>query len=123
MKSLCSLLLFLLFISFFHDLVGSRSPVQCPPGTNSSLSGLVNVTQCGACPSGYYCPLNGTVYATRRCLSGYYCPSSTSHLGESSSLLCTLGHYCPYGSSAPTPCPSGSYQDEIGQSVCKVWIV
>lgn len=97
--------------------------MQCPPGTNSSLSGLVNVTQCGACPSGYYCPLNGTVYATRRCLSGYYCPSSTSNLGDSTSLKCILGHYCPYGSSAPTPCPSGTYQDEIGQSVCKVGFV
>jgi len=102
--------------------VGSRSPIQCPPGTNSSLYGLVNVTQCTACPSGFYCPLNGTVHATRQCLGGYYCPSGTSNLGDDRSLLCPTGHYCPFGSSSPIGCASGSYQDETGQAICKVYI-
>ena len=58
---------------------GSPSPVQCPPGTNTSSWGLAEVGDCQACVKGYYCPLNGTVVATRQCLAGYYCPSGTSN--------------------------------------------
>lgn len=32
---------------------------------------------------------------------------------------CPLGHFCPYGSAYPKKCPSGTYQDEVGQPDCK----
>ena len=99
---------------------GSRSPIQCPPGTNSSLIGLVNITQCGLCTEGYYCPLNGTIFATRKCLAGYYCPKGTANLGNNTQLLCPTGSYCPFGSASPISCGSGSYNDDRFQSTCKV---
>ena len=99
---------------------GSRSPIQCPPGTNSSMTGLVNITQCGSCTKGYYCPLNGTVFATRKCIAGYYCPSGTANLGNNLQLLCPTGSYCPYGSSSPISCAAGTYNNERFQSSCKV---
>ena len=98
--------------------VGSDAPVQCPPGTNSSSTGLVNVTDCPPCTRGYYCPLNGTVYAVRDCLAGSYCPAGTGALTNVN--LCPTGAYCPTGSPAPELCEPGMYQDEIGQSSCKV---
>ena len=100
--------------------VGSDSPVQCPPGTNSSSTGLANVTNCPLCISGYYCPLNGTVYATRKCLPGYYCPSGTSMVGHHPSNVCPTGTACPTGSSHPTICSAGTYQDALEQPSCKV---
>jgi len=99
---------------------GSRSPIQCPPGTNSSVSGLWNATQCSPCTAGYYCPLNGTVTATRKCLEGYYCPAGTSVLGTNTHLLCPTGSYCPFGSAEPTPCPAGQLNEHRGKSTCEV---
>ena len=99
--------------------VGSSSPVQCPPGTNTSSWGLSEVGDCQACVKGYYCPLNGTVVATRQCLAGYYCPSGTSNPTDFDSLVCPTGSYCPVGSDYPIPCWAGSYQDERGNDTCK----
>jgi hypothetical protein len=97
---------------------GSESPVQCPPGTNSSSTGLVNVTDCPPCTVGFYCPMNGTVFATRHCLPGHYCPLGTGPIGNAT--MCPTGSHCPLGSSTPQLCAAGTYQDEIGQSTCKV---
>ena len=99
--------------------VGSPAPVQCPPGTNTSSLGLSSVGECQACVKGYYCPLNGTVIATRQCLAGYYCPSGTSNPTDFDNLVCPTGHYCPVGVDYPIPCASGTYQDERGNDTCK----
>ena len=98
---------------------GSASPSACPPGTNTSAVGLANKDQCQLCTKGYYCPLSGTVLATRRCPSGYYCPSGTANPTSDSSLLCPEGSACPEGSWTPTPCGLGEYQDTPGQDTCK----
>lgn len=97
---------------------GSAAPIQCPPGTNSSSTGLTKVSDCPPCTKGFYCPTNGTVSATEECLATYYCPTGTSSLDAS--LLCPVGSHCPSGSSAPVPCSSGTYQDEKAQATCKV---
>ena len=31
---------------------------------------------------------------------------------------CTIGHYCPQGSAAPTPCPKDTFMPSTGASVC-----
>ena len=49
---------------------GSPSPVQCPPGTNTTSVGLRSVGDCGSCVKGYYCPSNGTVLSEKKCLAG-----------------------------------------------------
>ena len=68
------------------------------------------------CPVGYYCEegvANGTECeigtfvnsegneACDPCSAGFYCPGSNDR------LTCTIGNYCPEGSSAPVPCPAG----------------
>ena len=51
---------------------GSPSPVQCPPGTNTTSVGLRSVGDCESCVKGYYCPSNGTVLSEKKCLAGKY---------------------------------------------------
>jgi hypothetical protein len=98
---------------------GSPSPVQCPPGTNTSSDGLTHVGDCQACVKGYYCPSNGTVYSEQQCLAGYYCPSGTSMPSDFDNLVCPTGSRCPVGSDFPVPCDAGTYQDERGNDTCK----
>jgi hypothetical protein len=98
---------------------GSPSPVQCPPGTNSSSTGLTQVGDCDSCVKGFYCPKNGTVFSELQCLSGYFCPSGTSNPTDFDELVCPTGHRCPVGSDYPVPCEAGTYQDERGNDTCK----
>lgn len=65
-----------------------------------------------------FCPLAGTVVATRKCTAGYYCPSGTANPTDNSTLLCPVGHRCPVGSSEPEPCALGYFQSSAGQSEC-----
>ena len=86
---------------------GSRFPLPCPPGTNSSSRGLTKVSDCPTCVRGYYCPNNGTIHATLLCVAGYYCPSGSN----ASHLKCPTGSMCPTGSSINVICEDGYYQD------------
>jgi hypothetical protein len=97
---------------------GSDSPVQCPPGTNSSSTGLATIDDCPQCSRGYLCPHNATVHATQLCADGYFCPTGTYVLSDD--LICPTGSMCPEGSGEPTICSAGYYQDEVGQNYCKV---
>ena len=49
--------------------------------------------------------------------SGFWCPPGQR---QAMALPCPRGHYCPQGSAAPQPCPSGNYQDLEKQAGCKV---
>ena len=49
---------------------------------------------------------------------GYYCPEGQI-VRNPSAYLCSAGYFCQTGSPSETLCPSGSYQDEAGQSTCK----
>jgi hypothetical protein len=99
---------------------GSPSPIQCPPGTNSSSKGLVHVSDCPLCTRGYYCPHNGTVLADQKCLAGYYCPPGVDLVTAYDDLRCPSGSYCPFGSAAPIICDAGTYQNEKTKYDCKV---
>lgn len=49
--------------------------------------------------------------------TGYYCPTGQS---SSSPFPCGEGYYCEEGSANETACVSGTYQDDTGQSSCKL---
>jgi len=97
----------------------SAAPVPCPPGTNTSVLGLQDLSQCQPCMKGMFCPAPGTVLAIRPCVPGYFCPTGTINPISNSSLLCPVGKYCPQGSSKPEPCPLGTYQSSSGHSTCR----
>ena len=43
-------------------------------------------------------------------------PDNSTNTGTGG--VCTIGHSCPSGSSAPVPCAAGTYNNVTGQSSC-----
>lgn len=50
---------------------GSASPLPCPAGTYSNLTGQ---SVCSRCPVGYYCPERTGNFTKFPCPPGFYCP-------------------------------------------------
>ena len=104
---------------------GSTVATPCPAGTYSPFQNLETVTQCVNCDPGMYC-LGGKSAVDGPCAAGYVCPSGattqiTYSLYSFSTNLpgqCPLGYICPQGSSAPTPCPIGTYNSQAAQTSC-----
>jgi hypothetical protein len=86
-------------------------PFACPPGTyGGSLEAAHQALPlCEAiCPAGYYCEVAEVGVET----SG----------GPVGPVMCPRGNYCPLGAARPTPCPAGSYGDDINQIDHGNWI-
>ena len=67
---------------------------DCPAGTYSSVA---DSASCTSCPAGYYC--HGATPVK-------YPKDIATDNGEE----CPIGYYCEEGTSAPTPCPQGTYR-------------
>ena len=67
---------------------------------------------------GTYCGQEGLPNPEGPCERGYYCP-----LGQNTptpgNYTCPEGHFCLEGYGDPEPCPSGTYQNEVGRWDCK----
>ncbi|NXV42397.1 WBC30 protein, partial [Uria aalge] len=95
---------------------GSPLPIPCPPGTYSNMSGLRSIQEAGSCkpcPAGMYCSVAGLTEPEGHCQPGYYCIQGRTKTAKPedgiSGDLCPRGHFCPAGSAAPSPCPTGEY--------------
>ena len=82
----------------YCDAAGTITPTPCPPGTYSAATGATASSACAACPQGGTC----TASVFTPCPAGIYCTSSGN-------ATCPTTAYCPSGSSAPIPCPAGSF--------------
>lgn len=97
-------------ISSTPELGATGGP--CLPGTNCPQGSAVPIV----CDAGYYCASTNTEQALP-CDEGFYCIQGSytaTPTGTNNSLgmigdVCTVGHYCPAGSSNPTPCPPGTF--------------
>ena len=96
----------------------------CPRGTFSSDVRLSSDVQCRPCSGGYFCESEAAVDVTGVCAAGYYCEIGVdtatpegAHRGIGG--VCPEGHFCINGSSLPSGCSAGTYQDLTGQSSCK----
>ena len=96
----------------------STLPIKCPLGTYLNFTGATSITNCMTCLSGQYCDERGLSVPTGLCSSGYYCPSG-QNISTPQEYVCPLGHFCEEGATVAVRCPSGFYQDEIGQDTCK----
>ncbi|XP_070551431.1 multiple epidermal growth factor-like domains protein 6 [Ptychodera flava] len=97
---------------------GIVDPVACPAGHFSNATGNTELSDCLACLPGHYCGDNGLSEPTGVCDAGYYCPKG-QNVSRPEEFRCSPGHYCDAGSPEESPCASGEYQDEWGQSYCK----
>ncbi|KAH3741464.1 hypothetical protein DPMN_048189, partial [Dreissena polymorpha] len=77
---------------------GVTIPVFCPNGTYQPNSGQ---SVCEICDPGFYCNLASGGQTT------------CNGLAITTPANCTMGHYCPLGSSLPTPCAVGTYGDAL----------
>lgn len=100
-------------------------------------------SQCRSCSPGFYCSETGLSAVSGPCLPGqtenlvvsviwkcslsnillkcfspgFYClerSETATPMSSASGGVCPAGHYCAEGSSVPSPCPAGSYQNETG---------
>jgi len=84
------------------------------------VTGIVNnITTNGdfvkpqSCFAGFNCPPGSeTPEGSGPCSPGFYCPV------DSPAVLCPNASYCEAGSTAPSPCKPGSYNNMTGQSAC-----
>lgn len=97
--------------------VGTSNPTPCPPGTYLSTTGKTAETDCTNCPAGSYCETFGGTAITGACQVGFYCPLKSKVKNQ---IICPAGSICPAGAGAPTACTDPNYQDQKGQSTCKV---
>ena len=98
---------------------GSHNYTLCPPGTFSNRTGNTNLTNCLSCTEGFYCMGWGNTVPTAKCNAGFYCPYGQSR-PDPPSFDCWKAYYCESGATSPQPCPSGTYQNEVQKSTCKV---
>lgn len=104
----------------FYCPTGTIMPISCPIGTYSSNTKRTTLGHCSTCPAGYYCPHeNLTSYTPYPCAPGYYCPAGSIEPRQEE-YLCPIGHSCPGTTPSPRPCTGGYYQDQMGQSACKL---
>ncbi|XP_043114448.1 multiple epidermal growth factor-like domains protein 6 [Puntigrus tetrazona] len=79
----------------FYCPSGTSEPVSCPPGAFCNMTGLALPS--GPCSPGYYCMKEATSSRPTDGITGNTCPPGT---------------YCDEGSSAPQPCPAGTFSPE-----------
>ena len=96
---------------------GTSNPIPCSPGTFRNTTGGQSPLDCFPCLEQFYCQDHSLTAPNGICQEGYFCPP-----GQNSStpieFKCEAGMFCTKG--AMHPCPSGMYQDEVGQSDCKL---
>ena len=99
---------------------GSSSQTPCPIGTYNPDTGSTSDSACQQCDAGWYCDeLAMTTHdkGTNKCAPGFYCQAG-SITPKPKDTICPVGNECPEGSSAPTPCPEGTYSNVEGLESC-----
>ncbi|XP_031989756.1 SCO-spondin-like isoform X5 [Corvus moneduloides] len=100
---------------------GHPKEMPCPAGTWNGQRGAQDVTWCLPCAPGFFCNMSGQDAPVGLCAQGYYCTGRTTTATPEDGVtgdLCPRGHFCPAGSAAPSPCPSGEYSSATGQDRC-----
>nr|XP_038023610.1 multiple epidermal growth factor-like domains protein 10 isoform X2 [Anas platyrhynchos] len=117
-----------------YSLTGAVRPEPCPLGSFQPGHGQA---VCRDWPEGTFCNETGLAEAQPcpkdnlsgqdapggPCAQGYYCMGRTKTAKPEDGVtgdICPRGHFCPAGSAAPSPCPSGEYSNATGM-FCGDW--
>lgn len=86
--------------------IGSRAPINCPPGTYYEGEGARSAYDCQPCDAGQYCLGSGSPTPDGDCDPGYYCPVGSQ---VASQVATEPGYYAPAGQAEPILCAEGYY--------------
>ena len=108
---------------------GEATPQKCLIGTYNDYKGSHDSADCRTCPAGFVCTVEFIISASEPeypdtnhyCPAGQYCEEN-SVTGDTISNDCPRGYKCPAGIRDPELCQPGTYQDDLGQSVCKACV-
>ena len=112
----------------YYCITGIAEPEPCRLGTYGNTTGVRRLEDCAICEPGYYCDGFGLTEPAGPCDPGYYCLegsyTSAPHapgaplVDEPTAIggLCPAGGYCPLGSSFPSACEAGTYNNYTGAS-------
>ena len=85
----------------------------CENGTYNAYPGGKSIADCTDCDPGRVCNGKGLSAPNGECRAGWFCTSGAKssmpndgHTGDK----CTIGNYCPTGSSEPMECKGGTYR-------------
>ncbi|XP_021231889.1 SCO-spondin-like isoform X4 [Numida meleagris] len=107
----------------YYCPAGTTHPKEmaCPAGTWNGRRGAQDATWCLPCAPGFFCSMSGQDAPVGLCAQGYYCTGRAKTAKPVDGVtgdICPRGHFCPAGSAAPSPCPSGEYSNATGQDKC-----
>ncbi|CEM36103.1 unnamed protein product [Vitrella brassicaformis CCMP3155] len=91
---------------------GTDNPSPCEPGTFGDTMGLTQASDCTNCTEGMYCDHYGLTAPKGDCDPGFYCAGravSPAPRDNITGNICSVGGFCPAGSSEPTACSEGFY--------------
>lgn len=101
----------------YYCVEGTISPIPCPKGTYGGSTGLTASSGCTACTGGKYCDEEGMTAPKGDCKAGFYCTGgaiSSMPTDGTTGNICSVGGYCPEGSSAAVACADGKYNKKKG---------
>ena len=93
---------------------GQAAATAWPTGTYGPREGLQSSSACEQWPNGKYCGTTGLTSTGTDCTAGYYCTRGSSSATQN---ICPIGYYWPAGTTAPVPCPAGTYNDLTGKGL------
>jgi hypothetical protein len=99
--------------------LGTDLPEPCRNGTYGAADNLASAAECRDCDPGYFCNGTALTATTGPCDPGYYCPGGQS-TPTPAEYVCWAGHQCVGANGLPERCDDGWYQNEEGQSDCKI---
>lgn len=91
----------------------------CPTGTYLGRGLASSLAACVACSPGRFCAGTGLSAPTGLCAAGWTCVLGAATATPSDGVTgaaCPAGSWCGSGSSAPTPCPPGTFSGSTGNT-------
>ena len=132
-------------LGYYSPRQGAKSELDCVPcDPGNFCAGTGNAASDNPCSAGYYCTGGATKQTQHECEPGHYsgagafkqepcsrgqyqpsyrssscleCPQGyyCNSTGTVNEVICPSGHYCMLSSATPTPCPRGTYLEDVGR--------
>lgn len=96
---------------------GASAATSCPAGKYQPNQGAASLSDCLACPPGYYCSSIGRSSPNGQCTAGFYCEGGNTS-PTPATAVCASGYYCPTGSVQQILCDETDYQSSTQQGAC-----